>query len=173
MIDPLFEPIFINGLEIKNRICMPAMHLNMCRQFQVTDPLTAFYAERAVGGAGLIIVGYATVDENAGNTANIGAHHDDFLPGLTRLAKAIKQGGAQAAVQINHAGRYNFSMLNEGRQAVAPSAIRSRLTGETPRPLSLDDIRAGYRQFRPGGPAGENGRVRPGRNPVRHRLSDQ
>lgn len=141
MIDPLFEAITINGLEIKNRVCMPAMHLNMCRQFQVTDPLTAFYAERAAGGAGLIIVGYATVDENAGNTANIGAHHDDFLPGLTRLAEAIKRGGTRAGVQINHAGRYNFSMLNEGRQAVAPSAIQSRLTGETPRPLSLDDIR--------------------------------
>ncbi|MFO7462014.1 MAG: circadian clock KaiB family protein [Desulfatiglandales bacterium] len=53
---------------------------------------------------------------------------------------AVKRGGARAAVQINHAGRYNFSMLNEGRQSVAPSAIQSRPTGEIPQPLSLTNI---------------------------------
>jgi 2,4-dienoyl-CoA reductase (NADPH2) len=50
----LFEPIAIGGLEVKNRIFMPAMHLNMCRNFEVTERLLAFYAERARGGAGMI-----------------------------------------------------------------------------------------------------------------------
>jgi 2,4-dienoyl-CoA reductase (NADPH2) len=121
MRDPLFEPIRINVMEVKNRICMPAMHMNMCRNFEVTDPLIEFYAERARGGAGMIAVGFATVDEYSGNLTNIGAHKDEFIPGLTRLARAIKDGGARAVVQINHAGRYNFSFFLEGRQAVAPS----------------------------------------------------
>ena len=140
MRDPLFEPIVINHLEVKNRIYMPAMHMNMAVNFEVTDQLVDFYAERAKGGAGMIVVGYATVDELSGNTQNIGAHKDDFIPGLARLASAIKENGARAAVQINHAGRYNSSFFLDGKQPVAPSAIASRMTRETPRALTLEEI---------------------------------
>ncbi|MFP4585692.1 MAG: NADH:flavin oxidoreductase, partial [Desulfococcaceae bacterium] len=76
MSDPLFAPIQLNSIAVSNRIYMPAMHLNMAENFQVTDQLTAFYAERARGGAGMICVGYATVDEMSGTAANIGAHDD-------------------------------------------------------------------------------------------------
>ncbi|MFA7402821.1 MAG: FAD-dependent oxidoreductase [Pelobacteraceae bacterium] len=140
MIDPLFQTITINRMEIKNRIFMPAMHMNMARKFTVTDRLVDFYAERARGGAGMITVGYATVDELSGGPGNIGAHSDAFIPGLTRLASAIRDNGARASVQLNHAGRYNHSMLMGGKQAVAPSAIPSRLTRETPRELEIAEI---------------------------------
>ncbi|MBI5895843.1 MAG: NADH:flavin oxidoreductase, partial [Desulfobacterales bacterium] len=70
MRDPLFEPIKINRLEVKNRIYMPAMHMNMAHNYEVTDRLVEFYAERARGGAGMIVVGYATVDELSGNVMN-------------------------------------------------------------------------------------------------------
>jgi len=139
--DPLFEPIKINQLELKNRIYMPAMHMNMARDFEVTDQLLDFYAERARGGAGIITVGYATVDEFSGNSTNIGAHRDEFIPGLQRLAQAIQTNGSLAAVQINHAGRYNFSFFLDGKPAVAPSAVPSRMTRETPRELAIDEIR--------------------------------
>ncbi|MDJ0809019.1 MAG: FAD-dependent oxidoreductase [Desulfobacterales bacterium] len=141
MIDPLFEPLRINDLEIKNRIYMPAMHLGMAADFQVTDQLVDFYDARARGGAGCICVGYATVDDMSGNTTNIGAHDDAFVPGLTRLAETIRAGGACSAVQLNHAGRYNFSFFLDGRQPVAPSAIASRMTKEVPRPLERDEIK--------------------------------
>ena len=133
MKDPIFDPIVINQLKIKNRIYMPAMHMGMAVDFEVTDPLINFYAERARGGAGLICVGYATVDDLSGNTTNIGAHRDEFIPGLNRLAKAIKENGACSAAQINHAGRYNFSFFLTGRQPVAPSAIASRMRSKSTR----------------------------------------
>ena len=147
MNDPLFEPIKINQLELKNRICMPAMHMNMAVNFEVTDQLIDFYAERARGGVGVITVGYATVDEYSGNVTNIGAHKDEFIPGLKRLAQAIQQNGARAVVQINHAGRYNFSFFLDGKQAVAPSAVPSRMTRETPRELTIDEIRQVINSF--------------------------
>jgi len=140
MRDPLFVPWQFGGLEIKNRIIMPAMHLNMCRDYLVSDQLCAFYAERARGGAGLISVGYASVDELAAHPGHIGAHADVFIPGLQRLATTIQSAGARAAVQLNHAGRYNHSLLTGGRQPVAPSPVASRLTGETPRELSDAEI---------------------------------
>ncbi|MBF0103416.1 MAG: FAD-dependent oxidoreductase [Desulfobacterales bacterium] len=147
MKDLLFEPIQINQLTIKNRIYMPAMHLAMANQFEVTDRLVDFYAERAKGGVGMITVGYATVDELSGNVTNIGAHDDKYIPGLKRLAQVIQQHGARAAVQLNHAGRYNYSFFINGKQPVAPSAIASRMTRETPKALELSEIKAIIQYF--------------------------
>ncbi|MFK5926081.1 MAG: FAD-dependent oxidoreductase [Desulfuromusa sp.] len=145
--DRLFDSITIGTLELKNRILMPAMHMNMCRKFVVTDQLINFYAERARGGVGLICVGYATVDELSGLPGNIGTHSDEFLPGLTRLAEAIKKEGAAACVQLNHAGRYNFSMFLGGKKPVAPSPVPSRMTRETPRELEAEEIPALIQRF--------------------------
>lgn len=139
--DPVFEPITINSLEIKNRIYMPAMHLNMAENYLVTDRLVNFYAERAKGGAGLIAVGFATVDDLSAGPTNIGAHSDEHIPGLKRLAAAIRDNGACAVVQINHGGKNTHSMMIGGQSSVAPSAVPSRLTRETPRALEADEIR--------------------------------
>ncbi|MBC2713793.1 MAG: FAD-dependent oxidoreductase [Desulfobacteraceae bacterium] len=140
MRDPLFEPIQINTLELNNRIYLPAMHLGMANNFEVTDQIVNFYEERAKGGVGMICVGYATVDDLSGNTTNIGAHTDEFIPGLARLAAVIKNNGVRSCVQLNHAGRYNFSFFLNGKQSVAPSAIASRMTRETPKALETDEI---------------------------------
>lgn len=145
--DQLFEPVKINELKIANRIYMPAMHLNMCRKYQVTEQLLSFYAERARGGAGAISVGYASVDEVAANPMHIGAHDDKYIPGLTRLATTISENGARAIVQLNHAGRYNHSMLMGGKQPVGPSPVPSRLTGETPHEMSIGEIEATVMAF--------------------------
>ncbi|MDX2493890.1 MAG: FAD-dependent oxidoreductase [Desulfuromusa sp.] len=145
--DRLFDPISIGNLELKNRILMPAMHLNMCRKFTVTDQLINFYIERAKGGVGMICVGYATIDELSGLPGNIGAHQNEFIPGLTKLATAIKNEGAAACVQLNHAGRYNFSLFLGGKKPVAPSPIPSRMTRETPRELEDGDISTIIQRF--------------------------
>lgn len=147
MSDPLFRSIFIGSAELKNRIFMPAMHLNMCRKFLVTEQLIEFYRERAKGGAGLISVGYATIDELSGNPGNIGAHLDTHVPGLARLAAAIHDGGAKATVQLNHAGRYNASFFLGGKKPVAPSPVPCRMTRETPEELTLEQIAATVRRF--------------------------
>ncbi len=147
MTDSLFTPITINTLEIENRIYLPAMHLGMAREFEVTDQIVNFYAQRAKGGPGMICVGYATIDELSGNTQNIGAHDDRFIPGLTRLASAIKENGSLAAAQINHSGRYNFSFFLNGKQPVAPSAVASRMTKETPKAMSHEEIKETVNSF--------------------------
>ncbi len=139
MHDPLFEPIRVGALALANRIVMPAMHLEMARAHAPTEPLLAFYRERARGGAALVTVGFATVDRRAGSPAHLGAHRDALVPGLARLAAAIQEGGARAAVQLNHAGRYARSR-EIGETPVAPSAVPCRLTGETPRALAEEEI---------------------------------
>ena len=140
MNDILFEPITINKLVIKNRIFMPAMHLGMCVDYQITDQVINFYKQRAKGGVGIIAAGYATIDQLSGNTQNIGAHDDKFIPGLERLATTIKNNGSKAVIQLNHSGRYNFSFFLNGKQPVAPSPIASRMTREVPHELTIEEI---------------------------------
>jgi len=141
MKDPLFQPIKINSIKIKNRIYLPAMHLNMANNFFVTENIKAFYRERAKGGAGMICVGYATIDDKSGTPLNIGAHKDEFVPGLKELAQEIKENGARACIQLNHSGRYNHSFFLNGEQPVAPSPVPCRLTKETPRELTKEEIK--------------------------------
>ncbi|MBF0398523.1 MAG: FAD-dependent oxidoreductase, partial [Desulfobacterales bacterium] len=83
----------------------------------------------------------------AGMPSCIGAHKDDYIPGLNQLASVIKDNGARAGVQLNHSGRYNHSFFLNGRQPVAPSPIPSRLTKETPRELSIDEIKETINSF--------------------------
>ena len=135
----LFEPIRVGSLELKNRISMPAIHHCYTPNGFVTDRLIKYYEERARGGVALIIVGGCTVDLLGSGPMMIGLHDDKFITGLSKLANAIKNGGAAAAAQLFQGGRYTHSMMS-GQQPAAPSAIASRLTRETPREMTLEDI---------------------------------
>jgi len=138
----LFSPIKINSLELKNRIVMTAMHLEYTPGGEVTDRLINFYSQRARGGVGLIIVGGCRFDDYGGMDSMISIHEDKYVPGLKRLTDAVKDKGAKIAAQLYHAGRYTHSSKIEGRKPFSASAVRSKLTGETPRALELEEIPA-------------------------------
>jgi 2,4-dienoyl-CoA reductase-like NADH-dependent reductase (Old Yellow Enzyme family)/thioredoxin reductase len=91
----------------------------------VTDGLLAFYARRAEGGVGLLIVENTQVDFPVGkNTANqLAIHEDSKVEGLKRLAQVIRSAGAVPAIQIHHAGRETTLEVTGGVMPVAPSAI--------------------------------------------------
>jgi len=135
----LLEPLQVGPMQLRNRMCMPAMHLNYTMGGEVSDQLVDFYAERARGGVALITVGGCGVEMAGGGPMLIGLHEDRFIPGMARLAAAIQEHGAVAVAQLYHAGRYAYTMFT-GQPAVAPSAIPSKLTRETPRALELDEI---------------------------------
>jgi 2,4-dienoyl-CoA reductase (NADPH2) len=136
----LFSPIAVNTLSLPNRIVMTAMHLGYTPEGEVTDQLVDFYVERAKGGVGLIIVGGCPVDEFGGMSGMVCLNHDRFMPGLKRLTDAVKRNGSRVAAQLYQAGRYTHSSMIGGRKPFSASAVRSRLTGETPRALELDEI---------------------------------
>lgn len=135
----LFEPIKIGQLDLKNRIAMPAIHHCYTPEGFVNERLLCYYRARALGGAGLITVGGCTVDTVGMGPMMIGLHDDKFIPGLQKLSKTIKENGAAAATQLYQAGRYTHSMMT-GQQPLAPSAIASRLTRETPKEMTIEDI---------------------------------
>ncbi len=136
----LFTPCKIGKLEIKNRIVMPAMHLNYTPDGTVNELFTEFYRERAKGGVGLIIVGGCSIDDYGRGPMMVDVSDDRFIKGLSAFTEEIHKEGAKVAAQLYHAGRYAHSMLI-GKQAIAPSAIASKLTREVPREMTLEDIK--------------------------------
>jgi len=102
----LFSPGRIGTMKLKNRIVYPPMGTNVGTfEGEVTERLIAYHAARAKGGVGLDIIENVGVDTKAsGARLPFGVNIDDdrFLPGLTKLADAIKKNGAKAAVQIYH-----------------------------------------------------------------------
>jgi 2,4-dienoyl-CoA reductase (NADPH2) len=136
----LFSPITINAMTLKNRIVMAAMHLGYTPEGEVTERLVRFYERRAEGGVGLIIAGGCPIDEYGGMPSMVCINDDRFIPGLQRLTRAVKGGGATIAAQLYQAGRYTHSAMIGGRKPFSASAVRSRFTGETPRALELEEI---------------------------------
>lgn len=137
----LFTPIELGPIELKNRVVMPAIHLVYTPEGEVNDMLVDFYVERARGGPGLIIVGGCPIDDVSGMHGMTAISDDRHVPGLSRLAAAVHDGGAKIAVQLYQPGRYAFSGFIDGKQSVSASAVRSKFTGEIPRELAKDEIK--------------------------------
>jgi 2,4-dienoyl-CoA reductase (NADPH2) len=136
----LLTPIKIGPMIVRNRIVMPAMHLNYTMDGRVTAQLTDFYRARATGGAGLLIVGGCSIDRVGGAPFLIGLYDDGFTPGLARFVADVKKdNGAKIAAQLYHAGRYAFSWYTH-EQPIAPSPLPSKYNPETPREMTKDDI---------------------------------
>jgi 2,4-dienoyl-CoA reductase (NADPH2) len=139
--DLLFSPIRLNGLILRNRIVMPAFGLKYCGMDRMpSERLAAFYEARAMGGCGLIIVGGVGIDLVGSGLMVPSIESDEFIAPWASLVSRVRQHGAAIFLQLFHAGRYQHSMLARGQQSVAPSAVTSRYTGETPRELSEGEI---------------------------------
>ncbi len=106
-----FTPGYIGKLWIKNRLVKAPLAtcystLDGC----VTERIIRHYREVARGGAGLIIVEYAYVDDKASKSGfcQLGISSNEHRPGLQWLATTIKANGARACLQLEHAGREKF-----------------------------------------------------------------
>lgn len=119
----LFSPCKINNLTLKNRIMKAPQSSGMSNMDgTVSERLIRYYRKQAQGGAGMIIVEYAYVDDIGAKSAHchLGISSNEHIPGLAWLAENIREQGSIPGIQIEHCGRQKFL----GTQPmVAPSAI--------------------------------------------------
>jgi len=125
----LFEPITIRGMEVKNRIVYPPIQMNMGL---TNRRARAFYAERAIGGTGLILTANTAIDNLAceelwGGTEGLAS----FVERLRLLTNQVHEAGARIGLQLWQANRFpqGRGVQIAGREAdpssgdrVAPSA---------------------------------------------------
>jgi 2,4-dienoyl-CoA reductase-like NADH-dependent reductase (Old Yellow Enzyme family) len=125
----LFQPIRINGAEIKNRIVMAAMAVGDGSPLGYpTKQTIAFYTARARGGVGLIVLGGCVSTKRAWNETPFGGNYrtdlEEAVPALRELVDAVHALDAKIFLEpMASFGRLGSSKKS-GLQPVAPTAER-------------------------------------------------
>src|SRR5512134_3400829 len=132
MYSHLFEPVDLGIAVLPNRIIMGSMHTGLEARPDGMQRLAAFYAERAKGGAALIVTGGFSPND----AGNLSGHRAEFSTaedaGKHRvLPRAVHEAGGRIVLQLLHSGRYGFH-----ERIVAPSPIKSPINPHTPREMS-------------------------------------
>lgn len=147
MFPNLFSSIKIGNLEIKNRINYPALALLYSYDRKLNDRYINFFRERARGGAGIVTVGPVGIDFIGSGVGLLAIDNDEYIPSFSILTKAIKNEGSRAWIQLYHAGAYALSIMTGQKQAIAPSAVFSGYSRETPREMTIDEIKTVQEAF--------------------------
>lgn len=96
----LFTPLKVRGVEFKNRIIMTGMGTKMNDQSFITDQLVEYHARRAAGGVAMNTLEVCSVDDKSAPKNFVSISDDKYLPGHTRLVKAIHDNGGLANIQL-------------------------------------------------------------------------
>ncbi len=136
----LLEELVIRGKVVRNRIVLPPMATGLAdEEGRVTEALIRHYKLRA-RGTGTVIVEHSFISKDGRFSTNqLGIHSDNMIPGLKKLAKAIKEEGAVGIIQLNHAGGKSPREVI-GRRPLGPSPVRVPGGEEIPQELSLEEI---------------------------------
>ena len=131
MYDKIFSKGKINGCVIKNRVVLSPMDDALGQASGELSPRAIeYYANKARGGVGLVIVGYiAVVGPELGGIAMSGETHlrtlnDRHAMGI--LAERVHEYGAKLFCQLNHPGRKTSAKYNEGHTRCLLQPCRQR-----------------------------------------------
>jgi len=128
----LFSPLDLGFTTLKNRSLMGSMHTGLEERKDDLKALAAYFAERARGGAGLMVTGGISPNRQ-GWLAPFGAK----LTGSTEVSRhrnvtaAVHAEDGKICLQILHAGRYAMHPF-----LVAPSPVRSQISPFKPWEMS-------------------------------------
>jgi 2,4-dienoyl-CoA reductase (NADPH2) len=134
----LLNPIRVGSLQLSSRIVMGSMHTGLECHPDRFDELGRFYAERAKGGAGLIVTG-GFAPNFAGRMKNEPGTFErpDQVADHRKISGPVRAAGGRILLQILHAGRYGYHPA-----IVAPSPIKSPINRDVPAELSSAGIEA-------------------------------
>lgn len=132
----LLAPLELDFTTLRNRVLMGSMHTGLEELPDGHDRMAAFYAERARGGAALMVTGGIAPSE-AGCIADHGAKMttEEEAHKHRVITRAVHDEGAKICLQILHTGRYAFH-----KKLVAPSAIQAPINIFKPKELSPEGI---------------------------------
>jgi 2,4-dienoyl-CoA reductase (NADPH2) len=139
----LLAPLDLGHVTLPNRVVMGSMHTGLEDHARDFPKLAAYFAERARGGAGLIVTG--------GFAPNLEGTFYPMASKLTtrrearqhrQVTDAVHREGGRIALQILHAGRYSYTPW-----CVAPSKVKSPISKFTPRALSDRGVHRQIRAF--------------------------
>lgn len=138
----LLSPFMLKGIEIRNRLVVPAMGTNLGNaDGSVSQRLIDYYHARAKGGFGLIVVEGVAVNPTGMCIPNEGHFWDDSsIEGMKKLVDVIHGEGARTILQIHHAGRQTHPGNIGGQQPIAPSRIACPVDNCLPREIPTEEV---------------------------------
>lgn len=132
----LLEPLDLGFTTLPNRILMGSMHVGLEEAPNGFERMAAFYAERAQGGAGLIVTGgIAPNEEGRPYPGGAMMASSDDVANHRIVTDAVHAAQGRIAMQILHFGRYAYH-----EDLVAPSAIKAPISPSTPRALTAAEV---------------------------------
>lgn len=145
----LFEKGHIGKLELKNRIVRNSMGTYLAEgNMYVGDRTIKAGAEAAQGGIGLVFMDNCTV--NHMYHMGLCAADDTYIPGLSKLAVAIKDNGAAAGMQLAHPGRDTGIVGGDhivAASAVLPDMMYELMGAQLPEEMSINEIHELVEQY--------------------------
>lgn len=131
----LLAPLDLGFTTLRNRVLMGSMHTGLEERGDWARVAT-YYAERARGGAGLIVTGgIAPNPEGAVFTGAAGLYTDHDIANHRLVTDRVHAEGGKIAMQILNAGRYAYV-----KDCVSASAIKSPISPFVPRALDEEGI---------------------------------
>ena len=109
----IFEPFDIGKLKLRNRIVLGPLATSLAGLDHLpTQKMADYYAERAKGGVGLVIVEH-TASQPVGLYGLRGGaiYSEESIPGYRRIVEKVHAHGAKIAIEIGNAGNTGVKEL--------------------------------------------------------------
>src|SRR5690242_5760715 len=138
----LFQPLSLGPRQAHNRILFGSHTTNLARHNLLSQQHVDYYAARAEGGAGIIVLEEHIIhDSDMPYESAILGYLPNTPQAIAAVAQRIHAHGALALVQLNHNGQQSVSDHNQ-RELWAPSPVPNVSTREVPKEMEQADIRA-------------------------------
>lgn len=136
----LASPLQVGPMQLRNRCVVPGHSMRLGGgDGLLTERWRRYLVERARGGAAWVGIESAPVSsETRTDLSPLQLYNDDVIPGLETAAREVHASGAKLSVILWHGGHH--VPASGGQAAIAPSAMPSYITGETPRAMDCEDI---------------------------------
>ncbi|MEG2038987.1 MAG: FAD-dependent oxidoreductase [Oscillospiraceae bacterium] len=137
--DSLFSPIKIRGLELKNRVVLPAMMTKMTEndtEGLVSQNLVDYHAAIARGGCGMNITEVCAIHPSTHGYAYIALYEDKHESGIKKIIDAVHAEGGKLCVQLWHGGMTAVAML-----ALLPDDVKAKRKPALTESLTKDEIK--------------------------------
>jgi len=148
---PLFTPITINGVTLRNRFVMPAMQRGMAADGDPSLALAEIYRSRVEGGVGLVISESTAVDHWSANwQPNAVRMEPRTIGSWKRLIAAVKDAGGVFFQQLWHPGAMRVAPPGKTfeRPSLSPSGLvqAGNAVGRAMTPEEMEEIKLAYVQ---------------------------
>jgi 2,4-dienoyl-CoA reductase (NADPH2) len=139
----LLEPLDLGFTTLRNRVLMGSMHIGLEDRPKHVGKLAEFYAERAAGGAGLIVTGGFGVNRSGWLLPLAGKVTTSREASRHRpITDAVHAHDGKIALQLLHAGRYSYHPLS-----VSASASKSPITPFKARALTGPEVKRTIKDY--------------------------